>query len=499
MLKPSTRSWIFLFLGIVAILLFADFFVKNYRLLGFSYFGKYNMASLSGDFNKENQDSLILDNLPTEENIVLPDEVNENSVVFTEEEKQNLLDDIQEKIDLIKQEIAELEKNLNPDNIQKSQEEEIDKKEKTENKKEEEQNNNNQQKETSKNSSSGGGGTIKITYSKILISEVQTSGQDDEKHEFVELYNPSSQPIDLTGWYLQRKTAGGQSWSTYASNNLFSGKTIGSNDYFLISREGYYSGSNDIFTSASITDDNSFALKNPNGEISDKLGFGLANDFETSPAENPQDGQSIGRKFDETSQAYIDTDNNSADFEINIPTPRAKNIKYKLPAPLKNILINEVQIAGLDNKKDEFVELYNPNDVDVDLTGFALKRKTKSGNENNLVSAGKFTKTIPKLGYFLIVPQDDGDIKNYTGEAVPSLYYSVKNESMADNNTILLYGKNGIVQDKVGFGLAVDYEESPALVPQDGESIGRTGGADTDNNNADFTIFDEPTPKAENK
>ena len=176
----------------------------------------------------------------------------------------------------------------------------------------------------------GGGAVAPVVYPKILISEVQSAGATDDKQEFVELYNPNNQDVDLTNWYLQRKTAGSSDWSTYVSNNLFLGKTILANGYFLIARTGYYLGVADVFTDNPITNDNSFALKNPNGDISDKVGFGSAQDFESQSTVNPGDSQSIGRKVlsDGTEQ---DTDNNSVDFELDTPTPRAQNITYVAP------------------------------------------------------------------------------------------------------------------------------------------------------------------------
>lgn len=181
--------------------------------------------------------------------------------------------------------------------------------------------------------SGGGGGSAPVVYPKILISEVQVAGESDDKQEFVELYNPNNSDIDLTNWFLQRKTATGSSWATYAPKTLFSGKSILANGYFLIARMGYCTESADTFTDNPITDNNSFVFKNPNGEISDKLGFGLALDFESLATVSPGNGQSIGRKIlpDGTEQ---DTDDNSVDFEIDTPTPKAQNIAYvESPVP----------------------------------------------------------------------------------------------------------------------------------------------------------------------
>ena len=172
---------------------------------------------------------------------------------------------------------------------------------------------------------------------------------------------------------------------------------------------------------------------------------------------------------------------------------------------IPKILINEIQTAG-DNSQDEFIELFNPNQREVDLTGWSLKKKTASGKEMTLVSAQGFQGKIPSLGYFLIVPPISDADHGYQGEASPDLYYSNHSSTVADNNTVLLYNPSGELADKVGFGQDVtDFEENPYPEnPQATFSLGRKWddeqqfSLDTDNNADDFVIG-TPTPKAQNR
>ncbi|MDI6591341.1 MAG: lamin tail domain-containing protein, partial [Patescibacteria group bacterium] len=179
----------------------------------------------------------------------------------------------------------------------------------------------------------GGGGGVSSpppeepptpSYLKILISEIQIESQTSEKDDFVELYNPNSEDVDLTNWYLQRKTKTGSDFSSYAPKNLFSGKIIKKHDYFLIANASS-TFSADATTTHPLTSDNTLYLKNPNGEVVDKVSWGEAQDYETATTSNPKAGESIGRKWSTTSESYIDTDNNREDFEIQEPTPKAKN------------------------------------------------------------------------------------------------------------------------------------------------------------------------------
>jgi len=193
----------------------------------------------------------------------------------------------------------------------------------------------------------GGGGSNQpqtsstSTYPKILISEIQILpiGQ-----RFIELYNPNSQPVDLTGWYIQRKTKTGSLWDSLVSSTKFKEKTIPSNGYFLVSREIENS---DVLLDLTLSDDNSLVLKNPNREVVDKVGWGDAQEFETIATINPLIEKSIGRKW--VNGSYQDTDNNYEDFESQTPSPKAKNIHSASFEP-----VLEVSLENLDFSITEF-------------------------------------------------------------------------------------------------------------------------------------------------
>lgn len=183
----------------------------------------------------------------------------------------------------------------------------------------------------------GGGSTPPPTppsYPKILISEIQIASETTEKDDFVELYNPNSEDVDLTNWYIQRKTKGAQEFSSYAPKSLFSGKKILAQNYFLIANaSSSFLIIADATSTYPLTEDNTLVLKNPGREIVDKVGWGEAQDFETATTTNPQPGKSIGRKWSSTTESYIDIDNNFEDFEIQNPTPKAQN---QSPTPPQN-------------------------------------------------------------------------------------------------------------------------------------------------------------------
>ena len=171
----------------------------------------------------------------------------------------------------------------------------------------------------------------------IVISEIQIAGATTTD-EFIELYNPTSSPVDMEGWRLTKKT------STGSQSNLVSNISgiIPAYGYFLITHPNYddttisdlpYSA-----TSNSISTNNSVILYSDAGvTIVDKIGMGDTIDVETVATENPTTDTSIERKAQSTSTTESmnvggadefagngeDTNNNLNDFLVrDIPQPQ---------------------------------------------------------------------------------------------------------------------------------------------------------------------------------
>ncbi len=124
----------------------------------------------------------------------------------------------------------------------------------------------------------------------ILFNEISLNPTEGR---FIELYNNGDSDIDLTGYYIQRKTATGTEFSSLVSKTLFEGKKIRANDYFLISKS--ISNSDIILDSLTITESNTLQIKNNNQEVVDKVGWGDSLECNTVCGSNPQSGQSISK------------------------------------------------------------------------------------------------------------------------------------------------------------------------------------------------------------
>lgn len=176
---------------------------------------------------------------------------------------------------------------------------------------------------------------------------------------------------------------------------------------------------------------------------------------------------------------------------------------FALASEAGHIVISEIQISG-EGVNDEFVELYNPTDSEINLENWDLKRKTKSGSENNILN--NIEGAIPSGGYFLIVPRANcGENKNedcYKGSVESDDEYTT-NSFLAEDNTLLLYNGDGSLIDKIGWGEAGDFEDEVIKNnPEANQSLKRKiiGGKiqDTDNNKNDFEVQDSPNPQNSN-
>jgi hypothetical protein len=181
--------------------------------------------------------------------------------------------------------------------------------------------------------------TVYATEAHIVISEVEIGKANAPTDEFIELYNPTTQDANISGWHLARKTATGTESDLVST---ISG-TIKAHGYFLFTPQTGYTGSasaDQTYDSEknSISNDNTILLFGSDGAtIIDKVGFGKAIDSETEPETNPAPDTSRERKANTTSSPTTmasggsdelkgngeDTDNNANDFILrNTPQPQ---------------------------------------------------------------------------------------------------------------------------------------------------------------------------------
>ncbi len=258
-----------------------------------------------------------------------------------------------------------------------------------------------------------------------VIQEVQIAGEVSDD-EFIELYNPTASPIDISGWQLRRKTESG----SVSSIKVFGKDTlIQPHSYYLwANSKGVFAAMADTSTSSSaLANNNSIALYNKSGSdaiLIDSLTWGKGAFFrETDSSQiTPLKNESLSR---ETSGTWIitrpsDPQNSHASPSPNIPIVTPPESEPQLPPPSPEpvpipetplpepslailplnttISINELLPNPLPSE-EEFIELYNSDEKSVDLSLWTLHDASKNGKytfpQNSLI-LGKSFLVIPK-------------------------------------------------------------------------------------------------------
>jgi subtilisin-like proprotein convertase family protein len=173
-----------------------------------------------------------------------------------------------------------------------------------------------------------------VTQLPVLISQIYGAGGNTGatyNSDYVELYNRSASPVNLSGWSVQYASSAGASWSSAALSG-----TIGAGKYFLVKLAAGTTGAalpTPDFTSTSINmrgTAGKVALMNsttvltgssPLGVpgLQDFVGYGTANAYEGSGAAPA--GSSTLAVF-RAGGGATDTGDNAADFIAGAPNPR---------------------------------------------------------------------------------------------------------------------------------------------------------------------------------
>ncbi len=174
--------------------------------------------------------------------------------------------------------------------------------------------------------------------SEILIDGVNESSSSNND-EFVEIYNPTSNSIDLSNWTIDYRSA---SSTTFNTKYTFpSGTIIQSHKYYLFGGGGVSNrdNSSDVVILGLGNTGGAVFLRNSSGSTIDLIGWGsaISGNYEGTVATKPAQGVSLERKANGSSTSVtmgiggadefegngFDSDNNANDFvERTIPQPQ---------------------------------------------------------------------------------------------------------------------------------------------------------------------------------
>ncbi len=248
----------------------------------------------------------------------------------------------------------------------------------------------------------------------MVISEISMGSENSASEEFVELYNNSINPIDASEWSLYYKSATGISWTKKASVPI--NTVVQPHNFLLIST---ISGTDVHLTSGMAQTGGVIQLRSASAVAIDTIGWGTADLSIGKPAVAAQAGESLYRQYDENTQTMVDSDDNLSDYYITaqmtpkgIPAPEVIDPQSTISYPLISVSELYPNPSGEQSEStDEFIELYNPNDFDVDLNGWLLK---DASDKTYIIK----NKTLPAKSYIAFMSAETHISLNNTGDTV---------------------------------------------------------------------------------
>lgn len=173
------------------------------------------------------------------------------------------------------------------------------------------------------------------------------------------------------------------------------------------------------------------------------------------------------------------------------------------------LVINEAYLSGGSANAPythKFVELYNPTQAAIDLSGMSLQYRSATGT-GAFTGVTPLTGTVDPGGYFLVQGGSNGS----TGAALPTPDATGGLNPSGTTGTLALVRSTSAVTlpagnaagaanvvDLVGYGTSNTFETAVSPAPSANNvpaSINRTGFADTDDNSKDFTLSSTVTPQ----
>ncbi len=175
---------------------------------------------------------------------------------------------------------------------------------------------------------------INILSSPTLAQNVVITEIKINEKEFVEIYNPTEEEVDITGWYLSYYSSQRDRDEPLRRWSFPESSIIPTSSYFLIGIYGYpeeggspssdwelLTGDNSSYKSGQLNNrKGSLAIFDKDEYLIDAIGWGETTVKEGDPSEFPKKGESINRRKNSEGR-YIDNGDNLTDFIITTPTP----------------------------------------------------------------------------------------------------------------------------------------------------------------------------------
>lgn len=249
-----------------------------------------------------------------------------------------------------------------------------------------------------------------VRLNEVFAAQSPLAAAPSKNRDWIELFNPSTSPADLTGFSLSDDPANPRQW-LFPSNTV-----IMPNDYLVVTCDP---------DTAPSTENTGFGI-DASGEI-----ISLYSAQQEAPL---TDSIEFGTQVPGYTISFF---NESLSWKLSKPTPNATNQSVALGNPY-NVRINEWMAAPATG--DDWFELFNPETHPVDISGFHLSDDLTDRKETTLRNLS-FIGADPNA--FLLMKADDETTK---GGDHTSFKLS------ADGEAIGFFDKDGFTIDAVEFG-----------------------------------------------
>lgn len=271
-------------------------------------------------------------------------------------------------------------------------------------------------------------GTFTVTVTPapsgaVVINEVAWAGTvASTNDEWIELHNPGSTAIDLSGWLL----------SDGGDMAILLNGTVSAGGYFLLERtddttigdipadQTYTGGLNNTGETLTLYDALANVVDTANGNggpwpAGNTAGFYSMERLGAGPDSDgnwcTNDG--LTRNGQDAAGNPLNATPRQPNSSCTAPTPTATGtLTVTLtPAPPGAVIINEVAWAGTAaSSSDEWIELHNPGSVAIDLSGWLLS----DGGDINIALNG----TVSAGGYFLLERTNDTTVSDIPADQI---------------------------------------------------------------------------------
>jgi uncharacterized protein len=343
----------------------------------------------------------------------------------------------------------------------------------------------------------------------VVISEFRTRGPLGGNDEFVELFNPTAAPVDISGWTIQGSNSGG---TTSVRATIPTNTILDAGCYFLVvnstATTGYSGsvGGNLTFTTG-ITDDGGVALRVGTTSV-DQVGMSAGSAFGEGTRLAAFGSTNGDRSYARTPSPSSDTGDNATDFAMTTPSgPQNLASVPGCAAPVidqGDAVISQVYGGGGNSGSvftNDFIEIFNSGPDPVNLAGWSVQYGSSGGEA---WSATPLSGILAPGRYHLV--QEGGGTNGTTPLPAPdstgSILMAARDGKVALVRSITpLAGacpSGGDLVDLVGYGEA-NCSEGGAAAPVLGANVSgvraQNGCADTNVNGADFGTASPPAPR----